>query len=71
MDFHKINYVWQIYPLSRNNKIQIAAILLFHHSNTIGQFVKKKYWVALVGVVALWYQMQEIWFSTQTNWYWL
>ena len=41
MDFHKTNYVWQIYPLSKHNKIQIAAILLFHHSNTIGQFVKK------------------------------
>ena len=31
MNFHKINYVWQIYPLSKHNKIQIAAILLFHH----------------------------------------
>ena len=41
MDFHKINYVWQIYPLSKHKKIQIAAILLFHHSNTMGQFVKK------------------------------
>ena len=40
MDLHKINYVWQIYPLSKHNKIQIAAILLFHHSNAIGQFVK-------------------------------
>ena len=36
MDFHKINYVWQNY-----NKIQIAAIVLFHYANTIGQFVKK------------------------------
>ena len=41
MDFHKSNYVCQIYPLSKHNKIQIVAILLFHHSNTIGQFVKK------------------------------
>ena len=41
MDFHKINYVWQIYPLSKHNKIQIVATLLFYHSNTIGQFVKK------------------------------
>ena len=40
MDFHKINYVWQIYPLSKHNKIQIAAILLFHHSNAVDQFVK-------------------------------
>ena len=52
MDFHKINYLWQIYPLSKHNKIQIGAILLFHHSNTVGQFVKNS-WVALVGVVAL------------------
>ena len=41
MDFHKIDYVWQIYPLPKHNKIQIAAILLFHHSNIIGRFVKK------------------------------
>ena len=41
MDFHKINKVWQIYPLLKYNKTQIAAILLFHHTNTIGQFVKK------------------------------
>ena len=45
MDFHKM------YPLSKHNKIQIAVNLLFHHSNAIGQFVKKS-WVALVGVVA-------------------
>ena len=45
MEIHKINYVWQIYPLSQHNKIQIATILLFHHSNTIGQFVQ------LVGIV--------------------
>ena len=56
MDFHKINCVWQIYPLSKHNKIQIAAILVFHHSNTIGQLKKNIYiyWVALVEVVALW-----------------
>ena len=53
MDFHKINYVWLIYPPSKHKKFQIASILLFHHSNTIGQFVKKNSWVALVGVVAL------------------